>query len=154
MLKSLELKLPPPVLAALCGLAMWLSTRMLPSMAADIPASKTLAGGLVLTGLCLDLSGLFAFRQERTTINPLSPATTTRLVCHGIYRHTRNPMYLGLLLFLGAWAVLLAQWPAFLGLPLFVVTLTRLQIQPEERILTAKFGALYTEYTRRVRRWV
>lgn len=133
---------------------MWLGARYLPPCAFDVPWSDQIVYGLVLIGLVLDFSGFFAFRRDRTTINPLRPGTTSTLVCHGIYRYTRNPMYLGLLCFLTAWAVHLAQWQAFLGLPLFVALLTRLQILPEERILTAKFGPLYTNYCERVRRWI
>ena len=90
----------------------------------------------------------------RTTINPLRPHNASAIVSHGIYRYTRNPMYVGLLMFLTAWAVWLSNLLAFAVLPVFVACLTRLQIIPEERILTEKFGETYTRYAQNVRRWI
>jgi protein-S-isoprenylcysteine O-methyltransferase Ste14 len=60
---------------------------------------------LAITGMTFDLLGLLAFRVARTTVNPLKPQSTTVLVTSGVYRITRNPMYVGMLLFLLAWAV-------------------------------------------------
>ena len=76
------------------------------------------------------------------------------MVRHGIYRFTRNPMYLGQLLQLVAWAFWLENLLAFAVLPAYIAYLTRFQIIPEERILSARFGASYAAYQQRVRRWV
>jgi protein-S-isoprenylcysteine O-methyltransferase Ste14 len=72
----------------------------------------------------------------------------------GIYRFTRNPMYLGMLLVLTAGAVYLGNLAAFAVLPVFVVCMNRLQICPEERFMQEKFGEAYRDYTARVRRWI
>jgi protein-S-isoprenylcysteine O-methyltransferase Ste14 len=76
------------------------------------------------------------------------------LVTTGIYHHTRNPMYVGLLLVLLGWVSFLCSVIALLGLVAFVIYITRFQIVPEERVLLAKFGADYAEYLARVRRWL
>nr|ART40893.1 L409 [uncultured bacterium] len=76
------------------------------------------------------------------------------MVISGIYRFSRNPMYVGLLLVLTAWAIYLSNALAFLFLPTFVACLTRLQIVPEERVLAAKFGDAFTAYRQSVRRWL
>ena len=152
-MERLELKIPPPAIASICGLAMWLSARHFPALGVEIPFKPVVCGVLVLLGLFFDLSGFFAFRERRTTINPLRPERTSAVVSQGIYRHTRNPMYVGLFCILGAWALWLANLPAFGVLPLFVAYLTRFQIIPEERILTERFGEDYTEYARMVPRW-
>ena len=113
-----------------------------------------LAGGLALMGLALDFSGLVAFVRRRTTISPLSPQKSRALVTGGVYRFTRNPMYLGLACLHGAWAVWLAALLPWLAPLAFVLYVTRFQIGPEERVLTERFGPTYTDYTRRVRRWL
>ena len=102
----------------------------------------------------LGAAGVLAFLRARTTIHPHRPAHASALVTTGLYRYSRNPMYLALLLVLAGWAVALANGLAFLLLPGFVLSLDRLQIRPEERILRAKFGAAYEAYARSVRRWL
>jgi protein-S-isoprenylcysteine O-methyltransferase Ste14 len=109
---------------------------------------------LVLVGLGFDVAGLLAFRASRTTVNPLRPHRASALVSGGVYRITRNPMYVGLLLLLLAWAVhLAALWPLAV-LPLFVLYIGRFQIAPEERALHRLFGDEYRAYVARVRRWL
>jgi protein-S-isoprenylcysteine O-methyltransferase Ste14 len=71
-----------------------------------------------------------------------------------VFRFTRNPMYLSLLLYLLAWATYLSNWLPLLFVPVFVLYINELQIKPEERALSALFGAEYASYTGRVRRWL
>lgn len=71
-----------------------------------------------------------------------------------MYRLTRNPMYLGLLLVLVGWAIVLGSVSSFIVLPLFVVILTVQQIIPEEKVLEQKFGQQYRDYKQSVRRWL
>lgn len=153
-MNRLELKIPPPVIAVLCALSMSACERLLPPCALVAPWNEGLITLLILGGLGLDLMAFRAFRQGRTTINPLRPDRSSKLVSHGIYRLTRNPMYLGQGLLLAAWALWLNQALALLVLPVYVAWLTRFQILPEERILGEKFGLAYAEYQRHVRRWI
>jgi protein-S-isoprenylcysteine O-methyltransferase Ste14 len=112
-----------------------------------------LAGALAVIGVGFDLLGLLTFFRRRTTINPLRPARASALVTGGIYRITRNPMYVGMAFLLAGWAVWLgALWP-FLGPVFLVAYLTRFQIEPEERILRSKFSE-FEAYAARVRRWL
>lgn len=151
---SLELKIPPPVVA-LCsaGLAWWLA-RSLPGWAMQIPGRLPLAAALVLAGSTLDLWGLIAVHRARTTFNPMAPQRTSSIVRNGPYRFSRNPMYLGLACTLTGFAVWLAHPLALLAPAGFVAWVTRFQILPEERILRAAFGATYADYLRAVRRWL
>ena len=110
--------------------------------------------GLALAGGALALAGLAEFRRVRTTFNPLAPQRASALVTTGVYRITRNPMYLGMLLVLAGWAWWLGSAAAWLGLPLSVLALNRLQIQPEERAMRQRFGDEYQRYAARVRRWL
>jgi len=76
------------------------------------------------------------------------------MVTSGIYRLSRNPMYVGILLMLAAWAVYLANILSASWLPLFVGYMNRFQITPEENALLAKFGGAYASYLKTVRRWL
>jgi protein-S-isoprenylcysteine O-methyltransferase Ste14 len=118
-----------------------------------VPWRLALAMLLVLCGGAVALAGVLAFRRARTTVNPLRPDSASQLVVAGIYRHTRNPMYLGMALWLLAWGLWLDVPPALLGVPAFVLYLNRFQIAPEERALQALFGADFAGYCARVRRW-
>ncbi len=154
-LHALELKIPPPPLVALCiALAMWLTSRIVRPI--DVPHLLRIGAALafLLVGLGFDVAGLVSFMRARTTVNPLRPAATSALVVSGVYRLTRNPMYLGLLLVLVAWATFLANGVAYLLAPLFVLYIGRFQIVPEERMLADKFGTDFAAYRARVRRWL
>ena len=153
-MSSLELKIPPPAVGAFAAAAMWLVSSVGPSLALDDTLRHVLAGLLVAIGLGFDLFGLHAFRAAHTTFNPLHPERASALVVTGVYAITRNPMYVGLLFLLLGWAVYLSAWLAFSGPILYVIYITRFQIIPEERILAGVFGERYTQYVRRVRRWL
>ncbi len=153
-MSALELRIPPPAVALLLALAMG----FLPDVGVlgPAPLGLRIAAGVILAciGQAISVAGMLAFRRARTTINPLKPGSASSLVQTGIYRRTRNPMYLGLLLSLGGWAVFLGHALPFLALPIFVAYIARFQIGPEERILAALFGAPYDDYRQRVRRWL
>src|SRR5690554_5257045 len=88
---------------------------------------------LVLLGAGISLVGVRSFRRAKTTVNSLKPEQATQLVNGGIYRLTRDPMYLGRLLALLGWAAALASWWSLLGPLLFVLYMNRFQIRPEQR---------------------
>jgi protein-S-isoprenylcysteine O-methyltransferase Ste14 len=152
-MQALELKVPPPVVGVLVAAVMWWLAALPPHLAIPATVRLALTVAFVVAGLCFDVLGLLAFVRSRTTINPLRPGSTTALVTGGVYRVTRNPMYVGMALLLLAWAVHLSALWAFLGPVIFVAYLTRFQIVPEERILHRKF-ADFEAYASRVRRWL
>lgn len=155
MLKTLELKIPPPVIGLLTALAMWAIARLDPADAQDMAAARwTLVAGLAAIGALFDFSALFAFRRSETTVNPMKPDATTAIVQSGVYRITRNPMYVGLAFLLCAWAAYLWSAWALLGPLAFIAYITRFQIVPEERILARQFGESYLTYKGNVRRWL
>jgi protein-S-isoprenylcysteine O-methyltransferase Ste14 len=149
----LELRIPPPLVALLCALAMYGLARLVPTWLWVLPYAGAMAACTVVAGIAIAIAGVHAFRTHRTTVNPLHPEKTTAVVTTGIYRHTRNPMYLGMLVVLLGIAIWLGSAVAPLMLPVFVLYLTRFQIVPEERALLAKFGSQYVDYMLRVRRW-
>jgi protein-S-isoprenylcysteine O-methyltransferase Ste14 len=152
--KWLEHRVPPPLVGLLVAVLMgWLAGG--PGWHVPSGMNGVSVGLLVLVGLCFDLAGLLAFRASRTTVNPMRPERASSLVTRGVYRITRNPMYVGMAFLLLAWGVYLAHWPALLlGPPAYVLYLNRFQIAPEERALLHLFGDEYRSYTDTVRRWL
>ena len=153
-MQSLELKVPPVPLAALFAAAMYGVSRVTPGATFVIPGRIGIAIGLALLATVIALAGVVAFRANKTTVNPLNPGAASAVVSSGVYRYSRNPMYLGLLLALAAWAAYLSYALAALFLPAFVAYINRFQIEIEERALLAKFGPAFSQYMAAVRRWV
>ena len=154
MMKALELKIPPPGYALIIGFLMWSLNHYFP--VAHWIANPWNKAGLVLIVMAfsIDLSSLFLFFKKHTTPNPFRPENTTGLVTSGLYKYTRNPMYVGLLIILTGYTVWLGSVTPFFLLPLFFWLITNMQIKPEERILEEKFGQEYLDYKKLVRRWV
>ena len=153
-MKSLDLKVPPPLVALLVAIAMWGIS--LGPFSWEAPPLMRMAGALAIAavGAAFSVGGVIAFRRAKTTVNPMKPEAASSLVSSGVYRATRNPMYVGLLLVLVAWAVFLSSFLALLGPLAFIAYIGRFQITPEERVLSALFGAEYSAYKARVRRWL
>lgn len=154
-MRFLELRVPPPLVGVVVAGAMWLVAWSLPPLL-PLPAPVRLPTAVILAlaGVAIALSGVLSFRRAQTTVNPLKPETSTSLVSTGIYRFTRNPMYLGMLAVLVAWAAYLPSSWALLGPVAFALYITRFQIIPEERALHSLFGAAFVEYAHIVRRWL
>lgn len=145
----------PPVAAMLCvAVPMWLVARLAPALAVDLPGRRAASLVLALTGAAVALAGVAEFRRARTTVNPLRPERASALVVSGIFRRTRNPMYLGLAFVLLGWAWYLQHALAVLGVPAFVAWMNRSQIPREEHALERLFGAEFAHYKTRVRRWL
>ena len=153
-MNSLELKLPPPVVALVTAFLMWLAARLVPALALPYAVGKSAVLAPVLIGIGISLSGIVAFRRAKTTASPLRLSAASSLVTGGVYRFTRNPMYLGLLLVLLGWALFLRNGAAFVLLPCFMLYLNRFQIAPEERALASRFGEAFDAYKNRTRRWI
>ena len=149
----LELKIPPLFVVLVFGSAMWLLAHASPSYQFNLSHPHIVGLALAVAGLLISAAGFFAFRAARTTSNPMKPATSSALVVSGIYKITRNPMYLGFLLLVIAWALFLSNMLALAFIPAFVIYMNRFQIRPEERALTKLFGQDFIDYKARVRRW-
>jgi protein-S-isoprenylcysteine O-methyltransferase Ste14 len=137
---------------AVCALVMWLIA--FPALDFALPGREVIAAAFFIAALIIGLSAVLDFHRAKTTVNPLKPQASTALVTSGLFRWTRNPMYLAMLLVLLAWACIVSNWAALAMLPLFVAYLNRFQIGPEERALQARFGAEFESYRRKVRRWL
>jgi protein-S-isoprenylcysteine O-methyltransferase Ste14 len=152
-MSSLELLIPPPLVALVVGAAMWGASLRAPA-ASVVSLRLPLAIAIAMVGLAFSISGRMAFRRARTSANPFKPQAASSLVVTGIYRLTRNPMYVGLALVLVGWAVFLWSGWSLLGPVVFVAYIARFQIEAEERALARLFGDGYSAYKSKVRRWL
>lgn len=150
----LDHRVPPPVLMGAVALLMWLAATDTPDLAWSGMTRLAAAAAFAAAGIAFNVAGFRAIRHAGSTIDPTRPAAASTLVVGGPFRFSRNPMYVGFTLMLLAWAAWLQSPWVFAGPLIFVLYLARWQIAPEERALRAKFGAAYTEYEARVRRWL
>ena len=153
-MERLQLLVPPPIVALICALIMWAAVSVWPDLVLTFAFQVPLAVALLVLGLALDLISVGAFFKAKTTVTPLAPEKSSSLVVDGLYRITRNPMYLGMLLILCGIATWLGS-PANIAVLLgFIAYITTFQIKPEEAKLEELFGAEYQAYKQRVRRWL
>lgn len=151
---SLEAKVPPPAVMIAAAVIVWGISQLAPQVAMPSGVRLGLSLAILAVGVAFSISGVLSFRRARTTLNPIRPEEASSLVRTGIYRVTRNPMYLGLLFALAAWAMFLSSVWALLGVAGFLLYMNRFQIAPEERALARLFGSEYASYKSSVRRWL
>lgn len=150
----MELRIPPLFLVFLFAVFMLALRGALPGASVPLAGLVPVASALALAGALVCALGLLTFRRARTTVNPMEPNRASLLVRNGIYRYSRNPMYLGFALLLLAWGLYLANFVSIACVGLFVFYIDRYQIVPEERALASRFGGDYAHYKGAVRRWV
>jgi protein-S-isoprenylcysteine O-methyltransferase Ste14 len=150
---KLNLKVPPAVVFLLCLMLIYLAHDYLPDLISlKLPRWVAAIPGVI--GVVLGLAGILQFALQSTSVNPHRPENASALVTGGVYRYSRNPMYLGLLLILVAAVLVLGS---LTGLPivlLFIVYMNRFQIKPEEDVMKEKFGDEFLDYKKRVGRWI
>ncbi len=150
-------RFPPPFVFLLgLGVAWLLETRLrrirIVGVEAGTSAIEVIGTVLLVVGLLLIFWGMLTFAQAKTAILPMRPAS--RVVDHGPYSFTRNPMYTGMALaYLGGAIGINSVW-ALVLFPFVIATLSRFVIAKEERYLSSAFGEGYDSYRRRVRRWI
>jgi protein-S-isoprenylcysteine O-methyltransferase Ste14 len=152
--RRLETLVPPQVVMVLCAIAIWSLRRYFPEHGVFVPGRRWAYGILAALGVIVAAAGVLEFRRARTTVNPVTPEAASSLVTGGIYRFTRNPIYVGDVLILAAVAVFFSTPLGVAGILLFVFWMDVLQIPAEERALRARFGEAYEAYCARVRRWI
>ncbi|WP_070967782.1 methyltransferase family protein [Vibrio sonorensis] len=153
-MKALELKIPPVVVFIVCVVLIHQISDEWLGMHVSLPfAGAVFFACFVISGF-VGLAGVYEFRKQQTTVNPIKVETAAKVVDSGIFARTRNPMYLGLALLLLGFAYWQQNIIALTVPILFVFYMNRFQIEPEERALTQLFGDDYLDYQNRVRRWI
>jgi protein-S-isoprenylcysteine O-methyltransferase Ste14 len=149
----MKLKLPPAIVFLVFGILMYLLAEFLPVGYFDFFGRRYLIKALLILAVVISCVALIQFYLAKTSIDPKNPSKASSLVSNGIYKYSRNPMYLGLLLILLAWALWLGNAFNVLLAAGFVSYMNAFQIQPEESTLTSLFGKEYKNYCIKVRRW-
>jgi protein-S-isoprenylcysteine O-methyltransferase Ste14 len=151
---KLEQKIPPLAFVAICALCMFLTNQLYTDL--NLSYSFNLITLLILSliGIAFVLAGIVTFKIHKTTVNPVNTKNVSTLVNSGIYKHTRNPMYVGMLCVLIGYVVYLANPLNIVFAVFFVLYLNKYQIIPEEVFLEKLFGKDFIAYKRVVRRWL
>jgi protein-S-isoprenylcysteine O-methyltransferase Ste14 len=153
IVQTLELKVPPVILVLVTASLMWTLAAVVPSLGFTLFSSSLVALVLAVIGVAFALLGVWEFRTAGTTVDPRVPDQSVSLVVRGVYRVSRNPMYVGFFLVLFALGIFLSNLASLVLLPAFVIYMNRFQIVPEERHMREKFGETYRQYEAEVRRW-
>ena len=151
---ALSLKIIPPLQVLLAGSAMWLTHQWMPLVHFHLPYSDRVFQGILVAALLVFILAVIEFWRHQTTVNPVKIDQTSSLITTGIYRFSRNPIYVADLMILVAWLVWMGAWINIIWVIAFIAYLTRFQILPEERVLARKFPREWAAYRSRVRRWV
>ena len=148
----METKIPPPLVTLVFGMSIYFSREMFPAI--EIQYSLYLGIFLLLSGFFILVSAVRLFRKDKTTVNPLSPEQATKLVTDGIFKYSRNPMYLGMAIVLSSIAVFFNLLGGIILIALFCAYITKFQIIPEERAMMNLFAQDFDEYKKVTRRWI
>src|SRR6056300_388018 len=148
----METKIPPPIVTLLFGLSIYFSRGIF--QAVEVKYSFYIAILLLILGLTVLISAVRLFRKDKTTVNPLSPEQATKLVTDGIFKYSRNPMYLGIAFILGSIAVFFNLIGGIILIALFCFYITKFQIIPEERAMSNLFSQDFDKYKQTTRRWI
>ncbi|MDF0716236.1 isoprenylcysteine carboxylmethyltransferase family protein [Muricauda sp. 334s03] len=149
----MKMKVPPAVIMLVFGGLMYVLDRFLPFGEFDFFARNELAWVLFGLGVLIGAIAVVQFLINKTTLDPVHPQKTTRLITTGVYNYSRNPMYLGLLLVLLAFGLQLGNAFNTLIAAGFVSYMNHFQIKPEEETLMELFGQDYNIYCKLTRRW-
>jgi protein-S-isoprenylcysteine O-methyltransferase Ste14 len=133
---------------------MWFLRAITPFLSITLIFHLVLGIMIVLLGFSVEVAAILSLSKAKTTADPTHPKNASSLVTTGMYRFTRNPIYLGDFLILIGWAVYLSNLAALVVTPLFILYINRFQIRPEETAMLELFGDQFAEFKSRVRRWI
>ncbi|MDV6250841.1 isoprenylcysteine carboxylmethyltransferase family protein [Vibrio sp. EA2] len=153
-MRKLELRVPPVAVFLLVILLMYWLKGLTPDFMITVPFVEFVVAILTLLSGVIGIAGVYEFRKEKTTVNPVKPEAATSVVSTGVFAYTRNPMYVALLLLIIALGLWWQHLSVILCGALFISYMNRYQIKPEEHVLERLFGEDYLKYKNRVRRWL
>ena len=145
-------KIPPPIVALFCGLGIYCSRYLFPTFSFDYSILISII--FVLTGFFVFLSAIRSFKKHETTVDPLNPEKASSLVTNGVFKYSRNPMYLGVLLILCSISIQFSLIGGLIIIPIFVLFITKYQIIPEEKAMKNLFKKDFQLYKEKTRRWL
>ena len=145
-------KVPPPIVTFICGLTIYFSKSFFNEFFSY--SNNIISLFLLILGLLVFLSAVKSFRRQKTTVNPLEPRQASSLVTSGIFKFSRNPMYLGMLIILLSLSCKFNLIGGMIISLFFYIFITKFQIIPEEAAMNELFGNEFIDYSNKTRRWI
>ena len=148
----MKTKIPPPIVTLVSALLIFFSKELFPNYAFDYQSMLSIV--IFISGLIILISAVSLFKKKETTVNPMSPEKASSLVVDGVFKYTRNPMYLGMSVVLLSISIQFNLIGGLLIVSLFVAYITVFQIIPEEEAMEENFGQDYLLFKKNTRRWI
>ena len=146
------IKIPPPILVIILTSLVYFSSTKLELI--YLPYRQIVSVIILIIGLIVIVSPVVDFIKSKTTVNPVKFKNVNRLVTTGIYRYSRNPMYLGMILIIISTTIYYLNFLSVFSPLIFYIWINKFQINREEIFLEDKFGSEYLEYKSKTRRWI
>ena len=146
------LKIPPPVLVLILVVSNYFSSEKIDPI--YLPNQDLISIIIFFIGIFILINPIFKFIKSKTTIDPIKFKKVNKLITSGIYKYSRNPMYLGLLMIVISTSIFYLNIFSIITPILFVCWINIFQIRREEIFLTEKFGKEYLLYKTKTRRWI
>ena len=151
MKKYLNTKIPPPIVTLLSIVVIYFFEDIIQYSHYDLRAIGVI---FLIFGLVIIFLAVLKFIKTKTTVDPTRPEKTSNLVISGVYKLTRNPMYLGMLFLIMAYAIYNNSIFGCIVIPIFIFYINKFQIEPEEIEMRKKFGESFENYCKKVNRWL
>ena len=146
------IKIPPPILVLILATSNYFSQNQLEII--YLPYKHSISILILLVGTIILINPVFKFIKSKTTVNPVKFVNVNKLVTSGIYKYSRNPMYLGMILIIISTSIFYLNYYSMLTPFIFYFWINRFQIKREEIFLKEKFGKEYLSYISKTRRWI
>ena len=146
------LKIPPPLLVLILVISNYFSSKKIDLIL--LPNQDITSIIIFLIGMLILINPIFKFIKSKTTIDPIKFKKVNKLITSGIYKYSRNPMYLGLLMIIISTSIFYLNIFSISTPFFFYFWINRFQIKREEIFLTEKFGKEYLLYMTKTRRWI
>ena len=145
-------KIPPPIVTFFFGLCIYLSRPYFPEFSFSILNSLSTISFVL--GITVFATAVSSFKRQNTTVNPISIEKASSLVVNGVFKYSRNPMYLGMLFILLGLTFKFNLIGGLLFTSIFMIFISIFQIKPEEAAMEKLFDQEWKDYIKNVRRWL
>ena len=146
------IKIPPPLIVLTLVISIYFSSKRIDLI--NIPFQLEISFFILSLGILIFINPVLKFIKSKTTINPIQFDETNKLVTSGIFKYSRNPMYLGMLMIIISTSIFYLNIYSMLTPFLFIFWINKFQIKREEAFLAEKFGKEYLSYKNKTRRWI
>ena len=145
-------KIPPPILVLILITSNYFSQNQVETM--YLPYKLSISILILLVGIIILINPVFKFIKSKTTVNPVKFTKVSKLVTNGIFKYSRNPMYLGMIFVIISTSIFYLNYYSIITPFIFYFWINRFQIKREEIFLAKKFGKEYLSYKSKTRRWI